>query len=486
MVDVAAGLDALHARGIVHRDLKPSNILLGDGRARIADLGIALAEPSELTTLDTTVGTLAYLAPEQLAGEPASPASDVHALGVTAFLGLTGSLPRPAGSLAEFVAAEPSAGAAACPGWLRSIGTTLRPAARSERWRGRPERPADGRDALGAQASSDAARLGRSAPIVRRRPSPATTRPFRARPSSGPTRIDPVAASARWIGVRRSSCWPAAVAASALAAFAGLGPGAPAPDPSPSRPAVASLRPRPTPSRTPTPEHPTPSPDAIAHADPDTDADARRPTPTPSPTPDPVRRRGSTRRAPPGRPSRTPSTEDASSTQPRTPASSRCAWIGSTGPSSDGDVGRARDEAERFAGDVADTARPRRLGRRRRRSPCASAADDLVAAARRPARLIAPYTALTCAPVSAGRPDGILARMKTILVIDDERNIVELLRLYLEKEGWAVHLRRRRRGRPRAPPAPRPRPRRPRPDAARGSTASRSAARSAGAATPRS
>ena len=106
LVDVAAGLDALHARGIVHRDLKPSNILLGDGRARIADLGIALAEPSELTARDTTVGTLAYLAPEQLAGEPASPASDVHGLGVTAYLGLTGSLPRPAGSLAEIVAAS--------------------------------------------------------------------------------------------------------------------------------------------------------------------------------------------------------------------------------------------------------------------------------------------------------------------------------------------------------------------------------------------
>ncbi len=106
LVDVAAGLAALHAIGIVHRDLKPSNILLSDGRARIADLGIATGGPSELTAVGTTIGTLVYLAPEQLAGEPASPASDVHALGVVAFLGLTGTPPRPGGSVTDVVAAS--------------------------------------------------------------------------------------------------------------------------------------------------------------------------------------------------------------------------------------------------------------------------------------------------------------------------------------------------------------------------------------------
>ena len=166
LVDVAAGLDALHARGIVHRDLKPSNVLLSDGRARIADLGIAATGPSELTAIGTTIGTLAYLAPEQLAGEPGSPASDVHALGVIAFLGLTGMLPRPAGSVAEVVAASvqpvrpvsalgPGLGSAFDPAIARALagdpsqrptafefGATL--ATALERWRAEPASVAAG------------------------------------------------------------------------------------------------------------------------------------------------------------------------------------------------------------------------------------------------------------------------------------------------------------------------------------------------------
>ena len=106
LIDVSAGLAALHAGGIVHRDLKPSNVLLSGGRAQIADLGIAVAGPSDLTATGTTVGTLAYLAPEQLSGAQASPASDVHALGAIAFLGLTGRLPSPAESVAAVVAAR--------------------------------------------------------------------------------------------------------------------------------------------------------------------------------------------------------------------------------------------------------------------------------------------------------------------------------------------------------------------------------------------
>ncbi len=109
LISVADGLAGLHARGVVHRDVKPSNILLAPSRAKLADFGLArsddAAAASDLTAPGTTVGTMGYLAPDVLAGGTAGPASDVYALGVVAFAGLTGSMPRPAGSIAELVGA---------------------------------------------------------------------------------------------------------------------------------------------------------------------------------------------------------------------------------------------------------------------------------------------------------------------------------------------------------------------------------------------
>ncbi|HKG56880.1 MAG TPA: protein kinase [Candidatus Limnocylindrales bacterium] len=104
---VADGLAELHRRGVVHRDVKPHNILFSGGRAKLADFGLArsesAADTTALTAVGTTVGTLAYLAPELIGGAPATAASDVYALGVAAFQGLTGRLPRPATSMTEVV-----------------------------------------------------------------------------------------------------------------------------------------------------------------------------------------------------------------------------------------------------------------------------------------------------------------------------------------------------------------------------------------------
>lgn len=107
LISVADGLAGLHASGVVHRDVKPSNILLAPARAKLADFGLArsddAARPSDLTASGTAVGTMSYLAPDVLAGHPAGPPGDVYALGVVAFVGLTGTLPRATGSIAELV-----------------------------------------------------------------------------------------------------------------------------------------------------------------------------------------------------------------------------------------------------------------------------------------------------------------------------------------------------------------------------------------------
>ncbi|MCM2317032.1 MAG: protein kinase [Thermoanaerobaculia bacterium] len=100
--DIADGLAHAHGRGIVHRDLKPENIfLMNDGRVKILDFGLAQASeatvspegdtsPLAITGPNRIIGTLGYMSPEQLRGEPVDEATDIFALGCILFELVTG------------------------------------------------------------------------------------------------------------------------------------------------------------------------------------------------------------------------------------------------------------------------------------------------------------------------------------------------------------------------------------------------------------
>jgi serine/threonine protein kinase len=92
---LGSGLDALHDAGLVHRDVKPSNILIDvAGNALLTDFGLAKGRAyTALTRPGQALGTLDYMAPELVKGEPASPSSDIYALGCVIFECLTGAPP---------------------------------------------------------------------------------------------------------------------------------------------------------------------------------------------------------------------------------------------------------------------------------------------------------------------------------------------------------------------------------------------------------
>ncbi|WP_426519111.1 serine/threonine-protein kinase [Diaminobutyricibacter sp. McL0618] len=107
--EVAEALEYIHARGVIHRDITPTNIMIVDyrtrfsrPRAQLTDFGIAL-DSSTPQESDRTIGTAAYLSPEQAVNDPLTPASDIYSLGLVLLECFTGVRAFPGGALATAV-----------------------------------------------------------------------------------------------------------------------------------------------------------------------------------------------------------------------------------------------------------------------------------------------------------------------------------------------------------------------------------------------
>ncbi len=161
MIGVANGLAAAHRAKLVHRDIKPDNILIGDDRARVVDFGLA----GDPTAAEGSAGTPSYMAPEVLAGELATPASDQFSFGVTLFEALHGERPHAGKSRDELgiaaleaSKATPARSDRAVPSWVMTVVRRTLAAQPAERFASL--------DAVAAELSRDRRRYRRTIAIA--------------------------------------------------------------------------------------------------------------------------------------------------------------------------------------------------------------------------------------------------------------------------------------------------------------------------------
>lgn len=198
--EVADALYLAHRNGIVHRDVKPGNILLErDGRVRLIDFGIAqsLAPGTEsLTQTGTTLGTPRYMSPEQMAGSPAGPRSDLWSLGVVLYEALAGRVPFD-GPTPLAIARQQQAGPPALPAHVDPALASLVVACLAHRVEDRPIHAGAVAEVLrtgdsGSLAATTVTRL--APPAAELRPAEAAPRAPRARRRSVPLWIGLVGA----------------------------------------------------------------------------------------------------------------------------------------------------------------------------------------------------------------------------------------------------------------------------------------------------
>ena len=162
LADVADALDAAHRRALVHRDVKPANVLLDeDGHAYLTDFGITKQLGGESTDTGRVVGTLDYLAPEQIRGDPVDGRTDVYALGCVLYECLAGAPPFRRPTEAEILWAHMQEQPAPLRGYPR-----LDPVLRKTLAKDREDRYGSCGELIDAAANA----LGLAAPRAPRRP----------------------------------------------------------------------------------------------------------------------------------------------------------------------------------------------------------------------------------------------------------------------------------------------------------------------------
>ena len=119
---ILAGVGAAHASDVVHADLKPSNIILDGARVLVTDFGLAVSLCATIGCLCSSahlVGTPAYMAPEQVTGDPIGPTTDIFSIGVILFEMVTGELPFSGETVLEMANARLAGGEPPSPGARR-------------------------------------------------------------------------------------------------------------------------------------------------------------------------------------------------------------------------------------------------------------------------------------------------------------------------------------------------------------------------------
>src|SRR5579884_234243 len=222
LAQVATALDAAHRAGLIHRDIKTQNILIGDrDHAYLADFGLIKApDEARLTGTGQFIGTIDYVAPEQIQGEPATPASDIYSLTGVLYECLTGEVPYPKPSEAATLHAH----VMQPPPVLTERRPDLPPALDGVIAHGMAKDPWS-RPALAAELIQAASRaLSSSASSIAPVPSEESRRDGVtkqvSRPDPEPVAPDPLPARVPARGAERSHRLVALVAALTLAAFA--------------------------------------------------------------------------------------------------------------------------------------------------------------------------------------------------------------------------------------------------------------------------